>query len=381
MSTTETATEVVKFHVSLNASELKRSIAFYRVLFDVEPAKIRDDYAKFELDEPPVVVSLIPISSSSGGHVNHLGIRFRDSATLVAAQMRLEQVGIATQREEGVECCYSKQTKFWVNDPDGALWELYVLHADADENDEHSPSRRRGLSGDSTFRGEVATSARPMLPVLPVLQASQNTARSTARAEAVIYRHMLTQPLPDRIEHADASVDDVQLQGTLNMKLTVEQVRAFLQEARRVLRPGGTIEAHVLTSNRSLAERPVLPGPAALVEHVWTETQAAEFFVEAGFVGTRFVKLGDVPCFTLGDVQMRETKLAATNPSADACGQTVEVLYRGPLPELRDDYGNVLPRGRRVRIATSHAAQLASFPQIKECVSFGTGVTGGGGCG
>ena len=49
-----------KFHASLNVSDLDRSIAFYRVLFGLEPAKVKSNYAKFELAEPPLVLSLIP---------------------------------------------------------------------------------------------------------------------------------------------------------------------------------------------------------------------------------------------------------------------------------------------------------------------------------
>jgi len=55
-----------------------------------------------------------------------------DSAALVAMQERLEQAGIRSQREEGVECCYARQTKFWVTDPDKTLWELYTLDEDLD---------------------------------------------------------------------------------------------------------------------------------------------------------------------------------------------------------------------------------------------------------
>ncbi len=143
MATAETATDVVKFHLSLNCTDLTRSLAFYRVLFACEPAKVRSDYAKFELDEPPVVMSLIPLPASAGGTLNHVGLRLRDAQSLVAVQARLEAAGFATEREDGVECCYSKQTKFWVTDPDRTLWEIYHLHDDEDHvepTSAHSPS-------------------------------------------------------------------------------------------------------------------------------------------------------------------------------------------------------------------------------------------------
>src|SRR3954454_25280050 len=120
----------VRFHLSLNVSDLGKSVDFYRTLFGTEPAKRRSDYAKFELNDPPLVLSLEPTPRDVGGPLNHLGFRLPDSATLVAMQERLERAGIRSQREEGVECCYARQTKFWVTDPDKTLWELYTLHED-----------------------------------------------------------------------------------------------------------------------------------------------------------------------------------------------------------------------------------------------------------
>jgi catechol 2,3-dioxygenase-like lactoylglutathione lyase family enzyme len=126
-------TPAIRFHLSLNVSHLERAIAFYRTLFGVAPAKCRADYAKFELDDPPLVLSLEPMSRGAGGALNHLGFRMPDSTSLVAMQKRLEMAGIHTKREEGVECCYARQTKFWVTDPDQTLWEIYTL----DEDIEH----------------------------------------------------------------------------------------------------------------------------------------------------------------------------------------------------------------------------------------------------
>ena len=114
-------TPVVRFHLSLNVTNLEQSVAFYRILFGMEPAKLRSDYAKFEPHNPPLVLSLEPNGRSGPGTLNHLGIRLADAPTLVAMQERLERAGIKSRREEGVECCYAKQTKFWVTDPDGTL--------------------------------------------------------------------------------------------------------------------------------------------------------------------------------------------------------------------------------------------------------------------
>jgi catechol 2,3-dioxygenase-like lactoylglutathione lyase family enzyme len=128
-----------KFHASLHVSDLDRAIAFYRVLLGVEPAKVKADYAKFDLAEPPLVLSLIPGRSGSGGPLNHAGLRVRNAEELVEIQRRLEAAGMPTRREDGVECCYARQTKFWITDPDGTLWEIYVFHDDIDEHGKAAP--------------------------------------------------------------------------------------------------------------------------------------------------------------------------------------------------------------------------------------------------
>jgi len=129
---------VRKFHASLNVSNLDRAVAFYRVLLGVEAAKKRIDYAKFEMEDPPLVLSLVPRKTAGGGALNHVGLRVSTSEDLVAIQKRVEEAGIPTKREDGVECCYALQTKFWVNDPDNTMWEVYVFHNDIEDRGEGS---------------------------------------------------------------------------------------------------------------------------------------------------------------------------------------------------------------------------------------------------
>src|ERR1700731_1775691 len=102
MITTLPMTSTVRFHLSLNVADLARSVEFYRFLFASEPAKLHADYAKFELEDPPVVLSLEPTPRATGGPLNHLGFRLPDAAALVAMQERLGRAGISPQREEGV---------------------------------------------------------------------------------------------------------------------------------------------------------------------------------------------------------------------------------------------------------------------------------------
>lgn len=272
----------VRFHLSLNVRDLGRSVAFYEQLFGRPPAKRREDYAKFELDEPPVVLSLEPSPPGPGGALNHLGFRLSDAAALVALQQRLELAGIRSQREEGVECCYARQTKFWAHDPDGTLWEFYTL----DEDIEH-----RGAGQ------------------------SQDAVRGDGAAPRVRWEHRLGQPVPERAPFADGSADEVSLRGSLNVPLAPVVRSQLLREAMRVLRPGGRLFVHTLVAERPVPGALELPGPAAAVQHAPLNDEPKAAVEEAGFAGASYVKFGQSPCFVRHGVGLREQQLEAFRPA------------------------------------------------------------------
>lgn len=120
----------IKFHASLNVSDLPRSVAFYSALLGEEPVKFYEDYAKFEINVPPLVLSLKPKRACAGGPLNHLGLRLTSVADLDAVLARMKSVDARIGRQDDVQCCYAEQTKLWITDPDGTLWEVYVLHND-----------------------------------------------------------------------------------------------------------------------------------------------------------------------------------------------------------------------------------------------------------
>jgi catechol 2,3-dioxygenase-like lactoylglutathione lyase family enzyme len=285
MSVSLPVTTSVRFHLSLNVSNLERSVAFYRTLFNKEPAKRRADYAKFELDDPPLVLSLEPTPRPVGGPLNHLGFRMPDAPALVAMQERLERAGIRSQREEGVECCYALQTKFWVTDPDQTLWEIYTLEGDLDH---------RGQGQDLS----------EMLP----------HADGAAAEARVVWEHRLTEAVPAVLPLADASADEVRLRGTFNLPLTDEAKRRLLAEAGRVLRPGGLLFVHVLVGERPV-DRPQLPGPAAAVQQVPLDKEPPRLLESAGFQDLRLLKFDDKPCFVRDGVAMREMQLEGRKPA------------------------------------------------------------------
>jgi catechol 2,3-dioxygenase-like lactoylglutathione lyase family enzyme len=118
------------FHVSLYVDDIDAAVARYRAILGIEPAKVRHDYAKFELADPPVVLSLN--RGGTPGTLSHLGVRYPGTADVASETVRARQAGLEVLRQENATCCYAKADKFWVRDADGVPWEMYTLLADAD---------------------------------------------------------------------------------------------------------------------------------------------------------------------------------------------------------------------------------------------------------
>ena len=118
-----------RIHMGLAVGDLARSVAFYRTLFGQEPTKTRPRYAKFEVAEPPVNLSLNEVGGATWptNPVAHFGIQVKSSATVQQVSNRLADAGLATEVEENVVCCYAVQNKVWATDPDGNRWEVYVV--------------------------------------------------------------------------------------------------------------------------------------------------------------------------------------------------------------------------------------------------------------
>ncbi len=128
-----------RIHLGLAVKDLATSVAFYRVLFGQEPTKTRPGYAKFEVAEPPVNLSLSEVGGETApsNPVAHFGIQVKSTEAVQGVADRLAQAGLATKAEENVTCCYAVQTKVWAADPDGNKWETYVL---LDNNAPHRAS-------------------------------------------------------------------------------------------------------------------------------------------------------------------------------------------------------------------------------------------------
>ena len=118
------------FHIALYVRDLDAAIVRYRKLLGQEPAKVRRDYAKFEIADPPVILSLN--TGGVPGTVSHLGIRYPGTGDVASEMVRVKQEQVELLEQKGTTCCYAKADKFWVRDADGMPWEMYTLLADAE---------------------------------------------------------------------------------------------------------------------------------------------------------------------------------------------------------------------------------------------------------
>ena len=66
------------------------------------------------------------------GAFNHAGIQVASTDDVLAAKERLVSAGLAAFDEMDTTCCYARQDKIWVRDPDGTPWEVFATHEDTE---------------------------------------------------------------------------------------------------------------------------------------------------------------------------------------------------------------------------------------------------------
>ena len=122
---------VLKPHVSLNVSNIDASVAFYEKIFGTPATKRRPGYAKFDLQTPSLNLTMQE-APRSGVNASHFGVQVAGSEDVAVAWTRFKAAGLKTFTEENTSCCYAMQDKVWVEDPDGNMWEVFVVKGDTE---------------------------------------------------------------------------------------------------------------------------------------------------------------------------------------------------------------------------------------------------------
>ena len=120
----------LKAHLALNVRDVQNSIEFYRTMLGIEPSKVRTGYAKFDVQNPPLNLTLNEVPFTERGALSHLGIQVPTSDDVNTIRATWQEKGLIPRDELQTTCCYALQDKAWVNDPDGNEWEVFVVLED-----------------------------------------------------------------------------------------------------------------------------------------------------------------------------------------------------------------------------------------------------------
>src|SRR3954452_580795 len=112
-----------RFHVHVAVPDLQQSIRFYSTLFGTQPSVVKEDYAKWMLEDPRVNFAISRRANADG--VNHLGFQVDDAAELEQIHARLLDADSTVTAQKDVSCCYARSDKYWVTDPAGIPWESF----------------------------------------------------------------------------------------------------------------------------------------------------------------------------------------------------------------------------------------------------------------
>lgn len=127
-----------RLHLHVSVPDLDQSIQFYETLFGAKPSVVKDDYAKWMLDDPRVNFAISQRDRAAG--VDHVGIQVDSNAELAELATRLKGAGAVTFDQEATTCCYAKSDKTWVSDPAGLRWETFYTFGEATQYGEDEPA-------------------------------------------------------------------------------------------------------------------------------------------------------------------------------------------------------------------------------------------------
>jgi len=114
---------VKRFHVHISVDDLAANIRFYSTVFGAPPTVVKDDYAKWMIEDPRVNFAISRRGAKAG--LDHLGLQVESDEELAALRGQVDQAEIAALDQSGAACCYAKSDKYWITDPQGIAWETF----------------------------------------------------------------------------------------------------------------------------------------------------------------------------------------------------------------------------------------------------------------
>jgi hypothetical protein len=112
-----------RFHVHVAVDDLDANVRFYSTVFRAAPTVLKNDYAKWMLDDPRVNFALSKRGLKPG--LDHLGVQVDTEEELAALRGQVAQAEIAALDQQNASCCYARSDKYWITDPQGIAWETF----------------------------------------------------------------------------------------------------------------------------------------------------------------------------------------------------------------------------------------------------------------
>lgn len=112
-----------RFHVHVAVADLERNIRFYSTVFGVAPTVVKDDYAKWMLEDPRVNFAISSRGATPG--LDHLGFQVDSDEELADLRAQVGRAQIAALDQAEAACCYARSNKYWTSDPQGIAWETF----------------------------------------------------------------------------------------------------------------------------------------------------------------------------------------------------------------------------------------------------------------
>ncbi len=120
---------MARMHIHIAVEDIAKNIAFYSALFGAQPSVNKDDYAKWQLENPKVNFAISTHGRKPG--LDHVGIQSDSPEEQTAIEQRLKAAEITGAEQKDTTCCYARSDKYWTVDPQGIPWETFHTLASA----------------------------------------------------------------------------------------------------------------------------------------------------------------------------------------------------------------------------------------------------------
>ncbi len=111
-----------RFHIAINVKSVKNVEEFYSKLFGKQPHTSREGYIKYDLQEPPLNISLNEVPKNATGDGVY-GIQSRAKSELDAIRERLSELSYKAVLEPGSDA----SPGLVAVDPEGNKWDISLF--------------------------------------------------------------------------------------------------------------------------------------------------------------------------------------------------------------------------------------------------------------